>query len=142
MEVLQRRCPDYTLFPSRCILCFNDCETIDHLFVSCPFVCRIWLEMTKELEIPWCNPVDLKTWLEQVSMTSHGDKRGTLFRAGTIAILWAVWMERNHRIFADKTNQWEEVWDFAKRCVASVTYGHKALKAWSWSHLCGGTYNS
>lgn len=39
-EKLQRKCPNWSISPSVCCLCLKGVETLDHLFLHCPFATK------------------------------------------------------------------------------------------------------
>ncbi len=82
----------------RCALCTNEDETVDHLFMVCPFT-KALLEalLPNKLVLRGCE-MPLQLW-EDACLTygTYGRKQ-----RGTIAIVWwATWLERNRRIFED-----------------------------------------
>ncbi|KAK9161295.1 hypothetical protein Syun_007636 [Stephania yunnanensis] len=136
-DVLQRRLPHITLLPSRCCLCFSHMESIDHLFLTCSFSCRLWEELSREIGIEWQNPQSLRTWMEQAAAISCDNKRNLLFKAGLLALLWALWGERNQRIFKEIDNTWQEIWESTKRNVGLALHGHNEFVGWSWQQWHG-----
>ncbi|KAK9127471.1 hypothetical protein Syun_016268 [Stephania yunnanensis] len=89
MDVLQRRCLSYSLLPSRCSLCHSNYESMDHVLLVCPFACRIWEEMLRELGLLWHGPQSLASWLEQATTTiAHENRRNILCKAGTNVIFF------------------------------------------------------
>ena len=37
------------IIPSRCCLCKHDLETVDHIFIHCPFSSRVWSLLTSKM---------------------------------------------------------------------------------------------
>ncbi|KAK9119196.1 hypothetical protein Scep_017289 [Stephania cephalantha] len=116
-------------------------ESIDHLFLTCSFSCRLWEELSREIGIEWQNPQSLRTWMEQAAAISCGNKRNLLFKAGLLALLWALWGERNQRIFKEIDNTWQEIWESTKRNVGLTLHGHKEFVRWSWQQWQGNWYD-
>lgn len=80
---------------TKCAFCNHD-ETIEHLFISCPFVIKIWrlLHFTFNISPPASLSHMLGGWLHGVH--KHDRRR---IRIGTCAFFWAVWNCRNDAIF-------------------------------------------
>jgi zinc-binding in reverse transcriptase len=100
-EVMIRR--HLTITPG-CVLCDSGTlETAQHLFVTCPVVGQIWCALSSRLNLRMLNPRESigATYLASIP-------RGTRVQIETwrtyfICALWAVWRERNNRIFRQKT---------------------------------------
>jgi hypothetical protein len=85
-----------------CALCERNLETVHHLFIECPYSCRVWALVSSWsgcLNInpaQWLDVQDIETWLDHVVTT--GSKVG---HSLTILTLWTIWKQRNARIFRD-----------------------------------------
>ena len=103
----------------KCVFCDTD-ETVEHLFISCPFARNIWrlVHFTFNIKPPSSIRNMFGQWL-------HGiDKRSKeLIRIGTAAMLWAIWNCRNDIIFnkaksihslqvINKATYWIHMWSF------------------------------
>lgn len=137
IDVLQKRLPNTTFFPSRCCLCRQDGESIDHLFARCPFTEQIWITMASELGMQWNSVQSIQALLQMVVAVAGSQKLKLLWNSGVMHVLWSIWAERNRRIFGDQDYNWMEVWESAKRGVAATISGHKYVKFWSWNNLNG-----
>ena len=104
---------------TRCHFCGQP-ETIEHLFLSCPFAKLVWRIVFCTYNIPppsnitnmfgnWLNGVDKKT--------------KTMIRIGVPAICWSIWNCRNNLVFNRKENfhvlqvihmvvHWIQLWAF------------------------------
>jgi hypothetical protein len=83
---------------TRCVFCQQD-ETIKHLFFQCHFARSIWsvIQVASTLYPPTSVANVFGNWL-------HGiDSRfKLLLRVGALAVIWALWLSRNDKIFNDK----------------------------------------
>jgi hypothetical protein len=80
---------------SKCCFCDSE-ETVQHLFISCPFVRIIWrmIYFTYSLSPP-INIINMfGNWLNGIPET---DK--TRIRIGVLALCWSIWIYRNNIIF-------------------------------------------
>ena len=84
---------------TKCVFCDYQ-ETVNHLFVSCPFARLIWRVVHFTYDIPppanvtnmfgnWLNGIDKKT-------------KGRI-RVGVCALVWAIWNCRNDVVFNRQT---------------------------------------
>lgn len=94
--------------PSRCPNCQAAKESIQHLFISCPFAALCWNSI-----VPFAPPI----WNPQHSMdaalnnwrrnypwqSSKQNPAKIVWNATPFALLWRIWIAWNNRIFWDKT---------------------------------------
>jgi hypothetical protein len=80
---------------SKCCFCDHE-ETVQHLFIQCPFAKIVWSIVRMALNIsPPLNINNLfGTWLNGLPKTEK-----VHIRVGTYAISWAIWHVRNDFIF-------------------------------------------
>ncbi|XP_069147459.1 uncharacterized protein [Solanum lycopersicum] len=95
---------------SACVLCTNKDESLDHMFLQCHYAEEVW-----ERVLTWAgfNNNIAKTWTQFVQWCiQHGKGKTTraqLFRMVLAEVVYAVWNERNKRIFEDKKSLVEEI---------------------------------
>ena len=79
----------------KCCFCDKD-ETIQHLFISCPFATLIWrtVHVAYNLPPPTSIPNLFGNWLVGINKILKGH-----IRVGVCALLWAIWNCRNDRVF-------------------------------------------
>jgi exonuclease III len=82
-----------------CVFC-GEQETVEHLFIACPFAKLIWRTVTFTHDIPPPSNVDdmFGNWLNGVDKQSKD-----LIRIGVSALCWSIWRCRNDIIFNNKT---------------------------------------
>lgn len=89
--------------PHWCVLCKDSNEFQGHIFATCFFSSGLWIEVLSIFG--WIAPLPSKAnHLLAYMLDSHPSKKEKkiLWMHFTRAIFWAIWMERNHRIFQDK----------------------------------------
>jgi hypothetical protein len=111
--------------PSRCVLCNNNEESIDHLLNNCTFSNNLW---------------DKATILYRISDRIHGDITHTLknwadspyqnpilnhlwqFLPGFL--VWNIWKEHNRHIFEDKSSSEDSLWTICKKQLLETILLH------------------
>ena len=90
--------------PSRCSLCKNYEENIDHLLLSCPFSREVWQEVlptdTPSSDLPAITVELLSNWAD--SSPFHLAKKDLLKIVWMLLpkfVFWKLWLERNNRLF-------------------------------------------
>lgn len=88
--------------PNWCCLCKADAESTSHLFLHCPWVRYFWDHFISRFGVCWVQPDSLKNllcWWPKQDLGLH--KKGGKKMWGLIlaALCWAIWEERNRRIF-------------------------------------------
>ena len=76
--------------PSRCCLCLNVQESINHIFVSCSFVRNVIEQLNSFYghEITWTLSSilgNIEDWYQKTGVSSH--------------LIWNIWITRNSNIF-------------------------------------------
>ena len=126
---LQRRNPYHSLSPGWCILCKKNNESIDHLFLHCDFSLTLWSNILKEFGLNWVIPRSCKELLT-LCHGFHLSKKGIiLWKTAVTATFWAIWLERNRRIFEDVVATIEFSWDRIRLWVAIWLYVCKDFKS-------------
>ncbi|CAM0911454.1 unnamed protein product [Alopecurus aequalis] len=104
---LRRGLPSHTLCP----LCGLADETMDHLTVGCAFSAQMWAGLFSRTGIPLVapTPTELKLWWPDVVLGLPTQTRNSLIMLG----LWTIWLERNARVFDNKSGSAARVTDCA-----------------------------
>jgi len=94
---------------SRCFLCGETSETVNHLFLHCKFTQQLWRVFLSLKGISWAMPrritEALKSWEEAGVLA----KDRTRWRIIPASIWWATWKERNSRCFESVENSMQKV---------------------------------
>ncbi|XP_070030103.1 uncharacterized protein [Nicotiana sylvestris] len=104
---------------SRCVMCKTVAETRDHLFVKCPIRRYIWQKIMQWIQITWRN---LNTW-NQMQHWIEQNTKGKSAKSRIVKMIYteyvyAIWMERNKRIFEQK----ETIEDTVAREIAYICH--------------------
>ena len=85
---------------TKCSFCGGE-ETIDHLFISCPFAKLVWRVVFCTYNIPSPTSVSnmFGNWLNGIDKMTKAR-----IRIGVSAICWSIWKCRNDIVFNRKTN--------------------------------------
>ena len=136
--MLQVRRPFMALSPHRCILCLNNGQSIDHLFLHCLLNMELWHKLFKLAELDWVSPKSIND-IMTISFRGLGNSiRGkVLWHIACFTLIWIVWWKRNARIFENKWTS-ELIWDliyFYSSFWDSTTfafYGHNTQFHSTW----------
>ncbi|XP_074266747.1 uncharacterized protein LOC141590029 [Silene latifolia] len=88
---------------NRCVLCESPEETTSHLFFNCSYSFGIWISVCNR--ISWQSPPSsLAHMLQWCKHYNKVKARGKLVRrVALVTTLYALWRERNSRIFQGKS---------------------------------------
>lgn len=95
-----------------CILCEDDGETANHIFIHCILTNKIWCRLLNLFCVSW--PVSLKTIMGLLSGNfgkGANKKVINLWRCDGLALLCCIWLERNKQNFKEKEGHVELIWD-------------------------------
>ncbi|PRQ50126.1 putative ribonuclease H-like domain, reverse transcriptase zinc-binding domain-containing protein [Rosa chinensis] len=79
---------------SRCVLCRKDCESLSHIFRSCPFAETIWSCMIAKFELA-APPLSLYDMLQLELTNGRSPQLKELWVACFTSVLWFLWHARN-----------------------------------------------
>ena len=100
---------------SRCYLCKEQAETINHLFLHCKWTDQLWRIFSSLRKITWVKPRNiaqlLNCWIN-IGNTTIKEER---WRIVPTCIWWTVWKERNQICFKGKKNNLQ---NFKMNCTA------------------------
>jgi hypothetical protein len=87
-----------------CPLCNRNLETTDHLLIECPWSRRIWMDISRWTSSSclqphcWRASWGVMEWFSRLTVSS-GSAKAKGRRSLVILVCWAIWRERNSRIF-------------------------------------------
>ena len=84
---------------SRCSLCLQDIESINHITLHCSFVRDIWLSFLPATGLTWIAPSNPHSLFESWYCPRLSAIGKTIWPLIPAAIIWIIWLERNSRIF-------------------------------------------
>ncbi|KAK9733025.1 hypothetical protein RND81_04G038900 [Saponaria officinalis] len=112
------------VYVNRCVLCYSDCESHEHLFFACPYASSVWgsvLVWFGFTRRPWSLSRELE-WVLLHCKTRRPIHRA--FRAALLATVYHVWRERNARIFQDRSMEADKLSSRIKFDVCCRIYGY------------------
>ncbi|CAN1332707.1 Putative ribonuclease H protein At1g65750 [Linum perenne] len=85
--------------PGGCGLCNHPTESVQHLFLECPFALECWnkaglLQIVTNATLNYVNFIDWLTKLLDHSATMQAEK--------VVVLLWSLWRERNARVWRNE----------------------------------------
>jgi len=92
----------------RCVMCFHEEESVDHLFVHCKWVSSLWALAISLMGVSWVQSSNVEdvlvAWRTRLKKCwVHG-----IWKLIPIAIWWCTWKERNRWIFDDKALSFQD----------------------------------
>ena len=82
-------------------MCKRNGESIDHLFLHCPFASDLWFMVLGLFGVSWVMPHTVLglLWCWQGNFGRH--RNGYIWSIIPHCLLWCLWKERNSRCFED-----------------------------------------
>ena len=117
-----------------CPLCNSDKESIDHLFLHCPWTRELWLQCMKWWDVKFCVSKTILDWARGWPGMCPNSKSSRAWNSLFFALAWAVWEFRNQKVFNAKDASlslaidmvgFRVVWWFKymrKNCVKPITH--------------------
>lgn len=84
-----------------CPLWLQDEENIKHIFIHYPFASKIWTLFLREIDLSWIFPKGLDMLLLSWEIRKVSRKGRILWSLMCLSACWAIWSERNQRVFED-----------------------------------------
>lgn len=94
------------LGPSICCFCRAEEESIQHIFLKCPFAQNCWNQMIRPMVIGESfNQISFlqKTWGRSYPFTKKGKRNiSRLWKCVPASLCWQIWLARNNFVFNNK----------------------------------------
>ena len=90
---------------SKCILCNEHDENIDHLFFLCEYARMLWCDCLSKWRISWVMPTEPKSAFESWIEVKVGKSLKRDWCVCFFAICWSIWEARNRAIFEKQNFQ-------------------------------------
>ena len=87
---------------SRCYLCGEEVETVNHLFLQCRITSQLWRIFISLRGFAWAMPNRITHLLYSWGEVGVGAADRDRWRIVPACIWWTVWKERNARCFESK----------------------------------------
>lgn len=103
-DKLQHRTPWMSLSPNCCTICLRNSKIAPHIFNHCLFANIFWEFITESFNWSAPRPHDIHDLLS-FYLVGHPfrNEKKTLWECFIRAFLWNLWLERNARIFKEKS---------------------------------------
>ena len=88
---------------ANCVLCDQQHEDINHLFLHCSLSHLIWSWWLNLWGLQWVFPGSIRMAFEQWKAPSYGPFFRNVWCASFFIIVWSIWKERNARCFNQKS---------------------------------------
>lgn len=86
---------------TNCVLCTQNPETINHLFLQCVYAREVWFNVLRRLGLELLAPQHdhalIAWWLQ--SRRAVARQRRKCFDLICLLVVWHIWLERNARVF-------------------------------------------
>ena len=92
-----------------CSLCNINPEDTSHLFLHCPFAQSLWNWWCSLWGISWVWPFSIEAAYTQWKFPTKNKFFQKIWNAAFQVIIWALWKERNSRVFNNTSNSIQEV---------------------------------
>ncbi|XP_038997796.1 uncharacterized protein LOC120122767 [Hibiscus syriacus] len=106
-----------------CVLCNDDMETRDHLFIECSLLDSLWKAI---LHLSGLRPSS-SSWNNLLASASHAWKGKslliTILKLALCAFLYSLWEERNRRLFKGNSRNEAEILKVIKEIVGTQLRG-------------------
>ncbi|CAN0858579.1 hypothetical protein LINGRAHAP2_LOCUS7334 [Linum grandiflorum] len=134
LDVLQKR--GWSL-ANRCLFCESAEENLNHLILHCNFTSKVWSHFAQALGFSLVQPANLINLMR--CWKSFCWKLKPFVSALPQAISWAIWSERNNRVFRDQVSSantiCSRVVEMIFRWVDVVAIASKE-DCYQWKRMC------
>jgi hypothetical protein len=86
---------------SRCTLCDQEAETMEHLLVACPYVRQVWFKALRHCGWQGLAPLQQDSFVDWLLLMQKRipKQRRKAFDSLTILCSWSIWLKCNARVF-------------------------------------------
>lgn len=119
-----------------CTFCNSEDETLLHLFTGCPFSDEILSRIQH-----WCRTApmfvfDVSDLLKMADIQAVSKQQRFILKGIIITSMWALWNERNNRVFEDKRRRPIEVVEIIKTTSYFWIRNRSKIKNIDWNVWC------
>lgn len=102
-DLLQRKCRQWYISPSVCRLCLMNEETLDPIFIHCPFAAKGWSFLLDVFGIATCLPKNIDLWPEEILAGWRFSNWARILWICAAKLLFGIYgLERNVHTFVDQ----------------------------------------
>lgn len=84
------------LLANQCVMCNCVEESINHLFIHCPFTSTVWHKVLQKFDIAWTFLEDLQQFISNWKCPSAHQPIRQFWKLIPPHICWHIWKERNN----------------------------------------------
>ena len=139
MELFKRGVPFQN---NACAFCNSDEETALHLFTGCFYTAEIWTRVQTWCKIAPLLVFEVSDILKTVESQQFSSQASYILKGILITTMWAIWNERNKRIFEGKSRRPIEVVEIIKTTSYFWIRNRSKMKDIEWNVWCISPLNS
>ncbi|CAN1338924.1 Putative ribonuclease H protein At1g65750 [Linum perenne] len=94
---------------NRCVVCEQEEESVDHLFVNCQFALEVWDRVSSKLSLVGPRLDSVRGLFSAWKCMNFSVPFSEVSLILLHSILWYIWLERNERVFNDKSRNAAQV---------------------------------
>lgn len=117
------------IIPNVCLMCFQDGESVNHLFIHCSFARQLWNKILNVLHLSWVMPEEIEQFFVQWHEGMDPKSVRWFWRIVMLAGIWFLWKERNSRIFRSRAGSVEQVFALVKKNASDWAIASKGVAA-------------
>ena len=133
VELMKRGVP---LQSDLCIFCSFDAESASHLFTGCSFATEVWSRIATWCRLPPIFAFEVTDLINLASYQSPTSKDKYILRGIMVTSIWALWNERNNRIFKGTNRRAIEVVEHIKSYSFFWIRNRSRFKNLDWNVWC------
>ncbi|XP_020530450.1 uncharacterized protein LOC110008273 [Amborella trichopoda] len=114
--------------PKQCVMCLPAEKTNNHLLLHCPYAHNLWGAILRHFNVQWVLPAEVTSFLSLVQPFPWHKEGILLWKSAVAAALWALWIERNNRIFRGDFSLWPKVLNKLKSTIIFWATNHHYFK--------------
>ena len=93
---------------SRCAMCLEEEESVDHLFLHCQWLSSLWFLSISLVGVSWVQLSNVEAVLAAWRRRLKKSRVHGIWKLVPLAIWWCTWKERNQRIFEGKASSLQD----------------------------------
>lgn len=103
-----------------CVFCDLEEESVDHLFLHCSFASQCWSFIMNKLQLMLPFPKSLWDMFNSWPLLFSTSTFSGIWKCAPAHIIWAIWWERNKRIFGKTSSSLDQVLIKLENLIAEI----------------------